>query len=372
MKDKIIGLMVIVVVIILVGIGISKSSNKASGEVIKIGATESLTGSAAYYGETSKKGIDLGMDWLAEKYPNVKFEIYHEDNQFNPKVSVDAYANLRNLHNVDAVITQTSPAAVAIEPLAQKDGILQMAISASAVKYTTPDDLTFRMTGSAILEAIPMVAYINKSFKKVAFLNMNNEIGVSAATAVQDGLKKSGSVVISSSDGFEVSSNDFRTLLLKVKTDKPDAVYIAGLTSHILAALKQMKELGINATLLTFRTGDDETLIKTGGDLVEGMVFSSNFADDSTNPEVLDFVKRYEVKYGDKPNSYAAEGYDAVRFVGKAFVKCGKDYSCIQKYLSSIKDEPSLFGNISFNNDGDIFYDFFLKTIKGGKFVEVK
>jgi branched-chain amino acid transport system substrate-binding protein len=101
------------------------------------------------------------------------------------------------------------------------------------------------------------------------------------------------------------------------------------------------------------------------------MVFSSNFSDDSTNPEVLDFVRRYEAKYGDKPNSYAAEGYDAVRFVGKAFVKCGKDYSCIQKYLSSIKNESSLFGNISFNSDGDIFYDFFLKTIKGGKFVKI-
>jgi branched-chain amino acid transport system substrate-binding protein len=371
MNKKITWLVIAIIVIIIVVVGVSKNANKASGETIKIGATESLTGSAAYYGETSKKGIDLGMDWLAEKYPDVKFEIYHEDNQFNPKVAVDAYANLRNLHQVDAVITQTSPAAVAIEPLAQKDGILQMGVSASAIKYTTPDDLSFRMTGGAILEAIPMVSYIDNNFKKVAFLYMNNEIGISAATAVQDGLKKSNKTTVTSVDSFEVASNDFRTALLKIKSDKPDAIYIAGLTSHILTTLKQMKELGITSKLLTFRTGDDETLIKTGGGLAEGLVFSSNFADESTNPEVVDFVKRYEVKYGDRPNSYAAEGYDAVRIIGKAFVKCGKDYGCIQNYLSSLKNEPSLFGDISFNTDGDVFYDFFLKTIRGGKFVRI-
>ncbi len=361
----------IVVCVVIIGalFVIAKNFRVADEKVVvRIGASESLSGNAVYYGESTKKGVDLGMDWLREKYPDIKFEIYHEDNKFDPKASVDAYHNLKTLHSIDAIITHSSPASIATQPLAKADGILQMAVSAGVSKYTSPDDLSFRTTGSAQLEAIPLIAHINKNYKNVAILYMNNEVGLSIATAVSDGIKKSALSSVLSFDAFDVTRNDFRTELIKIKKDNPDAIFIGGLTSHILVVLRQMKELGIDVQPLTFRTGDDQTLIKNGGELVEGLIFSSNFADESDNPEVVDFVRRFEEKYKEKPNSYAAEGYEGVRFVGMAFDECGKDYACIKNYLSTIKDANSLFGKISFNVDGDVSYNFFLKAIVDGKF----
>ncbi len=371
MNKKVVWSVVIVIIAIIIIAIVSKDpSNSGSKDTIIIGATESLTGSAAYYGESSRKGMDLGIDFLKKEYPNTAFEIYHEDNQFNPKIAVDAYNKLRASYDIDAIITQNSPSAIVIEPLAKKDGILQMAVSASAEKYTSPDDLSFRMTAGSNFEVMPMIEFINKNYKRVAILYMNNEIGMSEASSLQKGLEKNSGLMIVSHDSFPVETNDFRTLLTKIKVGHPDAIYIAGLASHINNFLKQMKELDVSAKVLTFRTGEDPVLLSNSGELAEGVIFTSNFDPESKDAEALRFVSDYENKYGQKPDSYAAEGYEGMRFVGMAFAKCNRDYDCIKDYLINIKNYPTVFGNISFNNNGDIEYDFFLKTVKNGKFVK--
>jgi branched-chain amino acid transport system substrate-binding protein len=274
------------------------------------------------------------------------------------------------VHKVDAIVTQNSPATIAIQPLANRDGILQMAVSASAQKYSTPDDLSFRMTVGSDLETKPIIEYIAKNYKSVAIFYMNNEIGLSQSVSLDKGLKDQ-SVKIITNESFPVEANDFRSYLTKIKGSKPDVVYVAGLTAHLNNVLKQMKELGINAKFMTFRTGDDVNLIKQSGDLAEGIIFTSNFDPDGTSADILGFVNDFKNKYGDVPDSYAAEGYEGMRFVGKAFAKCGKDYSCIKDYLANTKDYPTVLGNISFDSNGDIYYSYFLKTVKGGKFVKL-
>jgi len=53
-----------------------------------------------------------------------------------------------------------------------------------------------------------------------------------------------------------------------------------------------------------------------------------------------------------------------------AFAECGKDYECIKDYLTNLKNYNSVFGKLSFDNNGDVYYDFFYKTVKDGQFVK--
>src|SRR3989344_1755041 len=170
----VIGIVVVVLIIVL----IVMRQDSTPSNVYRVGSTEALTGNAAYYGESSKKGVDLALDVATKKYPDLKFEIYHEDNQFTPKVGIDAYNKLRAEHSIDAIITQTSPVAVAIKPLAEKDGILQMAVSASASTYSSVDDLSFRTTGDSMIETAVIADLIKSKYSETALIGMNNEIGV--------------------------------------------------------------------------------------------------------------------------------------------------------------------------------------------------
>jgi branched-chain amino acid transport system substrate-binding protein len=81
------------------------------------------------------------------------------------------------------------------------------------------------------------------------------------------------------------------------------------------------------------------------------------------------FLDNYFTKYGEFPDGYAAEGYEALGLIVFAFDTCGKDYNCIQNYLLTLKDHNSIFSNMSFDANGDVYYDLILKTIKEGKFV---
>ena len=366
MNKKLIWLGIIIILVIAI-FGLFRTQPKSTA--IRVGVSLPLTGSATYYGESAKKGIEVAKDFLANKYPNLEIELFYEDNQFNPKVAVDSYNKLR-LNNIDTVITHNSPSAIAIQPMADKDGVLQMAISASASKYSTLDDLSFRMTAGTDLEVVPMIEYLATASNKIAVIYMNNEIGSSVATSIEKGLKEKGDTSVVYFEGYPADANDFRTILTKIKSKTPDSIYVAGLASHIANILKQMNELGLKANVYTFRTGEDPVLITSAGNLAEGVIFTTNFDSKNDNAEAKQFVKDYYTKFNEDPNSYSAEAYEALRFIGLAYSNCGKNNDCIKKTLTSVKDYPTVFGNISFNNNGDIEYGFVMKTVKGGKFVK--
>ena len=61
-------------------------------------------------------------------------------------------------------------------------------------------------------------------------------------------------------------------------------------------------------------------------------------------------------KYRIAPDGYAAEGYEGLRLVISAFASCDKNYTCMQGYLQNIRNYSSVFGNLSFDENGDVYY----------------
>lgn len=360
----------ILIVIVLIVLGYANKKVAVDDNTIRIGVLASLSGNAAYYGNQTQKGIEVGEDWLRENYPNIRFEIFTEDNKFNPKAGIDAYNKLKVEKNIDAVIAHTSPVAVAVAPLAIKDSKPIMAVSASANAYSTPDDLSFRTTSGTSIEVLPMISYIKNNFKSVSILYMNNEIGSSISTSLRSGINNS-DVKIATDSGYAVDTNDFRTLVLKAIEQKSEAIYVAGLASHISNVLKQLKELNSNIPVLSFRTAEDQTLIKNSGSLANNVVFTSAFDPSSDNPEMIEFNRAYVDKWKEIPDSYAAESYEGIRLLGSAYSKCGKDSLCIKDYLSGLRNYQSIFGPLNVDNKGDVAYTFFLKTVRNGEFVRL-
>jgi branched-chain amino acid transport system substrate-binding protein len=304
---------------------------------------------------------------MAEKYPEIEFQVFHEDNGFTPKGGVDSYYKLRNTNAIDAIITHTSPVAVAVQPLAEQDGILQMAVSASAGGYSSPDDLSFRTTAGTDNETSAMVEFIQeRGLSRVGIVYMNNEIGVSLRQSLT---KQLASTTVVLDEGFSVEETDFRTLITKLKQLNADAVYVAGTTAHLSTILKQSGENALQTQFLGFRTVEDPSLIKNSGALANGVIYTYGFDATRDNAEVGEFTKAYQEKFGVAPNGLAAEGYEGYRLVAESFAQCGRDYECIGSYLQNLKDYRSVFGPLSFDENGDVFYEFFLKTVRNGEFV---
>ena len=200
---------------------------------------------------------------------------------------------------------------------------------------------------------------------------MNNEIGTSIAKTLTSEINKLENVQILSNESFPVETNDFRTTIAKIKQSEPDAIYIAGLASHTATFLNQLEEIKVNIPILSFRTAEDPILIKNAGILAEQVIFTSAFDANTQTKEVKKFVDDFKKEYNLMPDNYAAEGYFATQLVVTSIKKCSTDSKCIFDFISSLKNYPSVFGNIRYDKNGDVFYPFFLKTVRGGEFVKL-
>ncbi len=369
--SKLIKIIITVIILALIIWVITTNGEKPVQGTFSIGAIEALTGNASYYGVSTMKGVEIGKEEMSAKYPNLKFEVFHEDSLFTPKGGIDAYNKLRSSNAIDAVITMASNVSMAVEPLAIKDGITMIAASTLANNFSTPNDLTFRLTAKGDLEAEPALAYMQSQGKtRLAIIYMTNEIGVS----LRDSLKKEAAtkgVVIVAEEGYAPDTTDYRTILLKLKQLNPEVVYLGSLASHTAQILKQSDSLAFKPLFMSYRGAEDPLLIANAGILAEQVVYTNAFDSENVSPLNKNFAYEYKKKHGEDANGYAAEGYEALKLIIESFVECNKDYVCIQAYIAGIKNRPSVLGEFSFDQNGDVSYQFFLKTIKDGKFVKL-
>lgn len=362
----------VIVLIIAVSAGILFIQNynrTQSKEEIRIGVIESLSGNAAYYGDANRKGVELAKSELQAKYPNLIAEVIHEDSQYTAQGGVAAYRKIKELQKIDAVITHASPVSLAIQPLANNDRILQMAVSSSARTYSSSNDLSFRTSPTTDIEAETLADFLDGRYENLSILYMNNDIGLSIAGSLKAMLKKINSpIVIVEEESFSLDNTDFRTQLLKIKEKGADVVFVPALASHISLMLRQSKENNITVQFVGFRSTEDPQLLKNAGELAEGVIYSYGF-DTSGSEEANRFSASYEARYGENPDGYAAEGYEGLRLTVLALASCNKNIECAKSYLHNLKDYNSVFGNLSFDENGDVYYKFFLKTIRNGTFV---
>jgi branched-chain amino acid transport system substrate-binding protein len=350
----------IIVMVLIVFVLISLTSkNPIDNNSYKIGVILPLSGPASYYGEQTKKGIEFADSYLIKTYPDIKFSIIYGDSQYDPRVGVNAYAQLQETNKLDAVITLASPISLAIQPLAKKDGILQMAVASTASKYSTPNDLSFRTIPIVKKQTDLLAKYIfNKKYSRVGILYVKNDFGIGGKDAFKNSLQDQGLInKIVSEESFLTDATDFRTQLTKIKADDPDVVFIIGTAANYSNLLRQKSELGLKSQFVSISSTEDSSLLANASQYAEGIIYTYYF---------IDFAMASQLQDG-----YAAEGYEAVRLVGLAFSECGKDYSCIQQYLSSLRGYDSVFGELSFDINGDVDYPFILKTIKNGQFIKL-
>lgn len=136
-------LCVLALIVLLWGIwclgSVQENNPKVKGEFIKtlnIGVIESLSGPAAFYGEQNKRGVEAARLVLEKNNQELGLELWHEDSSYTAAGGLSAYQKLRTEHSIDAVLTHASPVALPLQSVIAKDGLLQVATSASADSYS--------------------------------------------------------------------------------------------------------------------------------------------------------------------------------------------------------------------------------------------
>jgi branched-chain amino acid transport system substrate-binding protein len=308
--------------------GCGGAADSAGGSTFKIGAIGPLTGAAAAYGNAVVNGAQIAVDEInaAGGINGAQIEYKGEDDELNAEKSVNAYNTLKDWGMQILVGSTTSACSIAVSENTKNDNMFQITPSGSAedcVKY----DNVFRVCFSDPNQGIASAQYINdhQLATKVGIIYDNSDVYSSGIYQkfVEESAGKNYEVV--SAEAYTQDNNtDFSVQLQKAKDAGADLVFLPIYYSDAALILTQANTMGYAPTFFGV-DGMDGILTVENFDtsLAEGLMLLTPFAADATDDLTVNFVKKYNEKYGETPNQFAADAYDAVYIVKAAIEKAG-------------------------------------------------
>ena len=346
------------------------SKKQPESKEIKIGAILPLSGESAAYGNWIKEAIDLVKEETntAGGINGKRLEVIYEDDKGQPSVATSAMQKLVSLDKVPIVYgSWVSSCVLAQAPIAEKTRTVVMA-EAISPKIREAGDYIFRFDPDARLALAKLIPFVaDQNHLRIAILYINNDFGLDQANVFQTGIEgKKGNVVFK--EGYEPGTNDFRTTLTKIKDVQANAVFMPGYL-EMATILQQARELGIKTQFYSSFPFENINILKVAGESAEGVIYPYFFDAHSTNPIMLDYQKRYKEKYGRPSEGFAALAYGGMTIIVNVLQKVGPVSEKIKDELYKIKDYPSPFGLVSFDDKGDIDIPILIKTVRKGEFV---
>lgn len=314
---------------LLAGCGNSNAGTEsASGDTFKIGGIGPVTGGAAIYGQAVKNGAELAIKEINEAggINGYQIEYNFQDDEMDNEKSVNAYNTLKDWGMNILVGAVTSGCCVAVAAESQNDNLFQITPSGSSVDCINGNENVFQVCFTDPNQGVGAADYIgqNNVATKVAVIYDSSDVYSSGIFAKFKEEAASQNFEIVSEEAFTADNKtDFSVQLAKAQEAGADLVFLPIYYSEASLILKQADSMGY-APKFFGCDGLDGILGVENFDqkLAEGVMLLTPFAADAKDDATQKFVSAYEAAYGETPNQFAADAYDAVYVVKTAAEKC--------------------------------------------------
>ncbi len=380
--------------------GSSTGCNQTDPNTIRVVSSLPRTGSAKQQTDSIVNGIRMAFEEIDYKVGEYKIDYQDWDDatasagQWTPeREAANAKKAVQDPHVMAYIGTYNSGAAETAIPILNQAALLMISPANTAVELTKielADPIRFkslRPTGKN--NYCRVIATDDKQapfgvdwakemgVKTVAVLDDTEVYGRGLATLFNEYAAEAGLKVVYR-DSIDVKSQEFRSLMTKIKAFDPDLIYFGGTTqSKGGQIVKDMVAAGLKAKFMVPDGCYEQAFIDSAGaDNVNGRAFVT-FGGMPPSEQVgrgKKFVEKYKVKYKVEPEAYAVYGYECGKAVIEAIRIAGKkDRAAITSACLGIKDFEGTIGTWSFDANGDITNaQLSGLEIKDGKFVFAK
>ncbi|GHT35865.1 branched chain amino acid ABC transporter substrate-binding protein [Planctomycetales bacterium] len=336
-------------------------------DTFKVGVELPLSGDAAQYGAAMKNGIDLAY---SESPIKSDIQLLYEDDRGDPKTSTSIVTKFVSNNKVDVIIGGAmSSIAASIIPITSKHKTVVISPYATAAELFGDGKYFYSLLPSDDAEGEYMVNYMaSVGIDSIGVLYINTDYGTGIAAAFTKGCEGK-KLQILFSEGYTKGNTDFKTQLLKMKQLNVKAIYIPGYYAETSMILKQIRELGCNFKIFGSSNFYDTRFLEQSDVSAEGVIFCYPAVGDSTSGAYQKFVDNYQLKYNQKPDAFAIQGYDSFKLIEKIILdnhKTGKiDFDVA---LKKAKDFQGVNSIIKFSTNGSVRKSLNIYEIKNGKF----
>lgn len=361
-------LMIMVLVSGLVVLNMGSPSTAA--DKIKIGFHAPLTGFAASDGKSASEGAKLAVEQINTKggINGKMIELVIYDDQAKPAQSIPI-AN--KLIGQDKVIIGVSGSYSGATRSAA--GVFQEAkipyISAYAIHpdITRAGNYVFRTSFLGEVQGRGGAKLVGETLgkKRVAMITLQNDFGKSLAAGFKSVTNKFGITIINEYQ-YSIKDRQFGSIVAKVKSDNPDAIYASGYYFTAGPLVSQLRAAGITVPVIGQEGYDSQKFIEIAGSAAEGVIITTSLDRDSDVPETKNFIEAFEKKAGFKVDMVAASAHTAVIVAAEALEKAGStDPKALRDSIAQTNIKAST-GTIKFNKLGEVVKAVQNQIVKGG------
>jgi branched-chain amino acid transport system substrate-binding protein len=332
-----------------------------AADPIVIGMFGPMTGERAALGIRFSEAAQMFSEEVNAKggIGGRKLEVRIEDTRGTPRDAAGIAQKFAADPAVLAVVGgQTSTESMAAGPILADAQLAQVAPTASHPDYTKISPYQFRTVATNPTMVQPHVDMLTKmmGMTKIAIVYFNDDWGMLVSQLTAARLKEIGVPVVLS-EAMIPDARDFRPLITKIRSAKPDGIFL--ITHYAEAALfmQQLRQADPMLKVAATDTLNDPKFIELANGAAEGVVMPTPFLPES--PAAAAFSKAYEAKFGKEPNYYSACSYDALLVVTNAMqllTAKGKPLTR-QAIRDQIADAPPLqgvSGMIKYDGSGDL------------------
>jgi branched-chain amino acid transport system substrate-binding protein len=338
---------------------------------IKMGVAGPITGPNAAFGKQLTDGVDQAVadinaagGILGQKIVSVS----KGDDVSDPKQGVSV-ANKFVGEGIKFVVGHfNSGVTIPASEVYAENGALVITPSATNPKLTERGLWnTFRTCGRDDQQGEVAGKYLaaNMKGKKVAVVHDKTTYGQGLADETKKAMNKLDIKEVMY-EGVNTGEKDFSALITKMKNAGIDVIYWGGLHTEGGLIVRQMRDQGVKAVLMSGDGITSDEFATIGGPGVEGTLMTFP-PDPRARPEAAKIVAAYKAK-GINPEAYTLYSYAAVEVIKQA-AEAAKtlDAKKVAAQINSGQKFNTVIGELSFDKKGDITRpDYVMYTWKKG------
>lgn len=356
-------------------LGCTNSTSEKSPELeeVVIGSILPLTGDAAVYGQSCKKGIEIAVDEFNTTNSNMKYRVIYGDSKADPKTAISEMNKMINVDEVDFIVGDMfSSTAKAMAPIANSNKLLMISPTASSKDIP--------LTGIYSLSIFPSEDYEGKVVAEYAAGQGYRDVGiifekVPAAETMSKSFKSTFESIegnVSFVESFPSGMKDFKNFIAKNRNSGIEALFIVTYAQAAKLIIKQIRELSWDVQIISQSALYDPEFIEDLDPYGNGMILTgSYFNDQQEDSEVQGFIQRFSQEFDENPDQMAAQGYDAVKVGARIINSVNKNNGDITKVVEDLKHK-GITGEISFNENHSVIKPLSIFKVINNKFVLVK
>lgn len=333
----------------------------ADVQEIKLGFAAPMTGGQAQYGKDMQNGVVLAVEEMNASKPkidgkDVRFVLLSEDDQADPKTGSVVAQKLVDAGIRGMVGHFNSGTSIPASAVYQRAGIGEVAM-ATAPEYTKQGfKTTFRMMTSDTQQGSVVGTYVVKKLgaKAIAVVDDRTAYGQGLADEFEKAVRAAGGTVIRR-EYTNDKAVDFKAVLTNLKRVSPDVVFYGGAETQSAPLVKQMRELGMKAQLVSGEMSKTDSFISLAGKASDGVICSLAGLPLQEMPGGKDYATRYERRFGTPVQTYSPYAYDGANVLMRAMLKANSSDPAKYLPLLAATSGPGVTTrNWSYDSHGDL------------------